>query len=163
MGWAEGGRMHEYHHALNKLSAKRVRRPYSAEIQTFYVHFAVGGSFGDYKTEGPLGARIYRPGKHITVNIQVPVSRWSDGDTELGLFLLVSMAYGSELIHAKLRKARIEYDSRRMDRDLDWIMSRVFSGEWPPSVAKATAKRDAFLQNVDRVLSSVRNMGTRRR
>jgi len=155
--------MHEYHYALNKLSAKRARLPYSSEIQTFYVHFAVGGSLGDYKNEGPQGARIYRPGRHMTVNIHVPVSRWSDGDTELGLFLLVCVACASELIHAKLRKAHIEYDSRRLDRDLDWIMSRVFSGEWPPSVAKATAKRDAFVQDVDRVLSSVRNTSARRR
>jgi succinate dehydrogenase flavin-adding protein (antitoxin of CptAB toxin-antitoxin module) len=161
MGWAEGGRMDEYHTALNKLSAKRARQPYSAEIQTFYVHFKVGGSFGDYKTEGPQGARIYRPGRHITQTIHVPVSRWSEGDTEFRLFLLSCIAYGSELIHAKLQKARIEYDSRRMDRDLDWIMSRVFAGEWPPSVAKATAKREAFVQEVDRVLSNVRKTSAR--
>jgi hypothetical protein len=118
--------------ALRLIANKKSRKPYSPDIDQLSFVFRVDGELSAWRFEGCERLRLSRKGRYITVDIGVPEARWQVKDElEFRRYLADCVRAGAELMIAKLERERIEFDSRRLRRNLAAILGDYVARRWP--------------------------------
>jgi len=104
---------------LWKALLKNTTSTYCTDVDHFALALRVGGKFTDYEDEKIWKVRRSKKDRYIGVDIDIPMSVWSEKTTdELKYYLSGKVLEAIQVLIARLQKDKVEIDEERLVKDV---------------------------------------------